>query len=52
VDIASIDIWCHEPHEKKMNVVIAKRCNMHNVFYDFNKYNVIPIVGNMDRDGG
>jgi hypothetical protein len=39
-------------HNVDMNVAMAKRCNMQNVFSDFNKNNVMPVVGNMDRDGG
>jgi hypothetical protein len=31
---------------------MEKRCNMRNVFFDFNKYNVIPTTRNMDIDGG
>jgi hypothetical protein len=39
-------------HNVDINMVVAKQCNMQNVFYVFNKYNVMPVVGNMDRDGG
>jgi len=39
-------------HNVYMNVVMAKRCNMWIVFFDFNKYNVIPTVENMDKYGG
>lgn len=35
-----------------MNVAMAKRCNMWNIFSDFNKNNVMSAAGNMDRDGG
>ena len=33
------------------NVVMAKWFNMWNVFSNFNKNNVMPAAGNMDRDG-
>jgi hypothetical protein len=39
-------------HNVEMNGAMAKRCNMRNVFSDFNKNNVMLYVGNMDRDGG
>jgi hypothetical protein len=32
-------------HNVDMNMVVAKRCNMRNVFFDFNKYNVIQLLG-------
>jgi hypothetical protein len=35
-----------------VNVAMAKWCNMKNVFYDFNKNNVMPATRNMDIDGG
>jgi hypothetical protein len=35
-----------------MNVAMAKRCNMRNVFSNFNKNNVMPSARNIDRDGG
>jgi hypothetical protein len=39
-------------HDVEINVAMAKRYNKQNVFFDFNRNNVMPIVGNMDRDGG
>jgi hypothetical protein len=39
-------------HNVDMNVVMAKRYNMQNVFYVFNKNNVMSVAGNMDKDGG
>jgi hypothetical protein len=39
-------------HNVDMNVAMAKRCNMQMYFLNFNKNNVIPVAGNMDRDGG
>ena len=38
-------------HNVDMNVAMAKRCDMRNVFSDLNKYNVIPVLGDMDIDG-
>jgi hypothetical protein len=35
-----------------MNAVMTKRCNMRNVFSDFNKSNVMPDARNMDIHGG
>ena len=35
-----------------MNVAMAKWCNMWNVISNFNEYNVISAIGNMDKDGG
>jgi hypothetical protein len=35
-----------------MNVVMIKRCNMRNLFSDFNKNIVMPTTGNIDRDEG
>jgi hypothetical protein len=39
-------------HNVDTNVAMAKRCNMKNVFSIFNKNNVMPTVGNMDKDLG
>jgi hypothetical protein len=38
-------------HTVDMNVAMSKRCNMKNVFSDFNK-NVMSSTRNMDMDGG
>jgi len=35
-----------------MNVAMNKLCKMQNVFSNFSKLNVMPLDGNMDRDGG
>jgi hypothetical protein len=38
-------------HNVDMNVAMAKRCNMQNIFSDFNKYNVISTAVNVDEMG-